>query len=552
MGVISFVSVLFLISYLIGFSWISTIISSLFLFVVSVVLKRPIQFNAHKLIVFFGLLLIVAAVFFVFFHFVGKNIYGIPIDFAFHNSIVASISNGGNFPPAYPMFSKAPLTYYYFTDLFVAAFVSLGLNTILATYLALSVGALSVFSLIFYISSRLGGKKAGLLALFLFVFAGSLFFIPFFDTILSESFQIVPASYFSSGFVFDNLFIESLLIQRNFIFPIALFLSLLLVFIDGSKNKKYFYLTFGPLIGLSFGWHPFVAITASILFVLSGLLFRTFKNKYFWASLLLLSAFASPFLLFFAGKAAVSPSFSFGFLAVDKSLFGVLVFWLQNIGALFLPALVYLIWKGSFTERIIFISVLPAFLVVNFFNFFVFRWDSIKFIYPLMYVLILFSAVFFIKVFEFKRYLALLVIPILFFATFGGGIVVYSFFSQSQIPFFEESDLKGCEFIEANVPVSATLLTNNEYTCAYGLLGRKVFLGEKFWIETHGFNYTLARAERNAMLGGNCSLIKKYGLTYLYTGGVNGDVFSINRTFLESTASLLYKEREVELWKLNC
>ncbi len=554
-GVIIFTALLFVISLLTGFSNLSVLINAVIIFAILIWLRSEVKIPRLFFVVFISFFILFILIYLIFFHYgANGNIYGIPIDFSFHNAIVTSIANGGNFPPQYPIFSQEPLRYYYFTDLFIAVFTSLGLDFIVATYLALGIGAASVLSLVFFTAKKIGGQRAAAVAIFLIIFAGSLFFIPYWSEVSSENFKIVPANYFSKGFVFDNAFVETLVLQRNFIFALALFLLLALVIIEKPKNEKYFYLLMGPLISLSFGWHPFVSVTAAVLLFLSGVIFSKLKDKYFWTSIILLIVFALPFLLFFADKAssAVSPSLIFGFLSADKSIFGVTMFWLQNIGLILIPAIIYLVWKGSFSEKIVFASLIPAFLLVNFFKFFVFEWDSMKFIFPLFYILVIFAAAFFVKLIDFKKWFLVLVIPALLLVSFGGAIVAYSFFSQSEIPFFDEYDLRGCAFIDKNIPANATLLTNNEYTCAYGLVGRKVFLGEKFWIETHGFNFTKAEQERDAMLGGDCDLIKKYGITYLYTGGIEGDIFAINQSFLQSNAKLLYQEKHVKLYELHC
>ena len=495
--------------------------------------------------------------YFSFFHYgEGGNVYGIPVDFAFHNSIVTSIASGGNFPPQYPVFSSESLRYYYFTDLFIAAFVSLGLDSIYATYLVLSVGAAAVFLLVFAIGKKLAGTKAGIFAIFLLLLSGSLFYIPYWGEINAENFKINPANYFDRGFVFDNLFVETFILQRNFIFALAVLLVLVLLVLEGNFVNDYFYVIFGSLVGLSFGWHPFVAVTSVLLLWLVWFTFDKRSLRSFLFLVVPLAAFSLPFLLFFFSKTTATPAVNFnfdlGFLAVDKSLLGIIIFWMQNIGFLFIPAVIYLFWQGSFSEKIVFASALPAFVLINLFSLFHFQWDGIKFAVPLLFLSVIFAASFYAELVSKQKLLWFMVVPVLLLTTFGGLIVQYSYFSQAQIPFFDETDLRGCEFISKEVPVNATLLTNNAYTCAYGLVGRRVFLGEKFWIETHGFNYSRAEEERDAMLSGNCTLIEKYGITYLYTGGIEGDIFAINQSFLATNAKLLYQEKHVKLYELHC
>ncbi|NYZ75118.1 hypothetical protein H0O03_02545 [Candidatus Micrarchaeota archaeon] len=557
-GAIIFTALLFVISVVVGFSWISILLAVLIFAVVSFGLKRPVEVPIFFVVGFVLFSVLSCLAYFSFFHYgEGGNVYGIPVDFAFHNSIVTSIANGGNFPPQYPVFSSEPLRYYYFTDLFIASLVSLGLDALYATYLVLSIGAATVFLLVFAIGKKLGGTEAAIFTIFLLILSGSLFYFSYWNEVSAENFKINPANYFDRGFAFDNLFVETFILQRNFVFSVSLLLVLFLLVLEEAFVKKYFYSFFGVLVGLSFGWHPFVAITSVLILLSTWLVFARKTTKSFLFLAVPLAAFSLPFVIFFFAKtAATTPAvvfnLAFGFLSVDKSLFGIIVFWLQNVGFLLIPALAYLFWRGSDSERMVFASALPAFVLINVFSLFNFRWDGIKFIMPLLLLSVIFAAAFYAKLVKLRNMLWFAVIPVLLLTTLGGVVVVYSYFSQAQIPFFDEYDLRGCEFISNEVPANATLLTNNAYTCAYGLAGRKVFLGEKFWIETHGFNYSQALAERDAMLRGNCSLIRKYGITYLYTGGIEGDVFAINQSFLNTNARLLYQEKHVKLYELYC
>ncbi|MEW5954962.1 MAG: hypothetical protein AB1626_00290 [Candidatus Micrarchaeota archaeon] len=556
-GAILFVTIIFVVSVITGFSWLSVLVSWSLCGLITLRIKTRVKIPRLFIIFFILFSILLIGAYYSFFHYgEGGNIYGIPVDFAFHNGVVTSIAGGGNFPPQYPIFSSEPLRYYYFTDLFIAVFVSLGLDPIYSTYLVLSIGAAALFSLVFVVGKKLGGIEAGGMALILLLFSSSLFYIPYWNEINSENFKINPADYFDRGFAFDNLFIETFILQRNFVFPIALLLVLVLFILERAFVKNYFYPILGSAVGLSFGWHPFVAVTALLLLLSTWIIFTKKTVRSFLFLVIPIVAFSVPFLFFFFSKATTTPAVTFdldiGFLSVDKSPLGIILFWLQNTGFLLVPAIIYLFWKGSGSERLIFASALPAFILINLFSLFHFKWDGIKFIIPLFYLSVIFTAVFYARLIKLRKEFWFAIVPVLFLTSLGGTIFLYSYFSQAQIPFFDEYDLRGCEFISNEVPVNATLLTNNAYTCAYGLVGRKVFLGEKFWIETHGFNYSQAKEERDAMLGGNCSLIKKHAITHLYTGGIEGDIFAINQSFLITNAKLLYQEKHVKLYELHC
>ena len=54
------------------------------------------------------------------------------------------------------------------------------------------------------------------------------------------------------------------------------------------------------------------------------------------------------------------------------------------------------------------------------------------------------------------------------------------------------------------------------------------------------------------MLNGNCSLIKKYGVEYLYRGGMFGRGANIKKSFIKNNLKKIYENNGSILYKIDC
>jgi hypothetical protein len=79
--------------------------------------------------------------------------------------------------------------------------------------------------------------------------------------------------------------------------------------------------------------------------------------------------------------------------------------------------------------------------------------------------------------------------------------------------------------------------------------GRKVFVGPDFWLQSHGYNYSEELAESEQMFQHNCTLLKKNGINYLYTGGILG---RSNQLVGWSKDERIYSNGSLEIYKPNC
>lgn len=125
-------------------------------------------------------------------------------DFAAHIPLIRSFSFGWNFPPEYPSFPGEPIRYHYLFFLAVGMLERAGLNIATALNLLSAVGLLLLLWMIYQYSILLyESRVAGILAIVLFLFNGSLSFLELLkrsDSLVSFMTQLLSSKeYLSFG-----------------------------------------------------------------------------------------------------------------------------------------------------------------------------------------------------------------------------------------------------------------------------------------------------------------------------------------------------------------
>ncbi|HNQ17001.1 MAG TPA: DUF2298 domain-containing protein, partial [Candidatus Woesebacteria bacterium] len=103
-------------------------------------------------------------------------------DFGAHLPLIRSFSLGWNFPPQYPFFIGEPIRYHYLFYLLIGLLERSGVRIDLAVNL-LSAGGFSLLLFMIYIFAKtlFRSSLAGVLAVILFLFNGSLAWVEFFN-----------------------------------------------------------------------------------------------------------------------------------------------------------------------------------------------------------------------------------------------------------------------------------------------------------------------------------------------------------------------------------
>jgi hypothetical protein len=488
------------------------------------------------------------------------NLRGIRIDFGFHGALITSLANG-NFLPENPFWAGHALDYYYFLHLFSASLLLGGFDLLFATFLPRVLLAASIICLLVVLVSKLFPKKSfgfALLTLILVLFNGSFEFIPWMqqnDVSLETIHKALldPAFFLGSrlnrGYAFQPLFPSILLLQPAFLIGIIVFLLVLLFLNDREEKKNAIFL--GVVIGLLPMFHLFSFILVWAFIAAYYVLSRSdsAKNMSF-VSLVI----ALPQLIYYLVVRNSLSSVSwfalrFGWMSASQDLVSIIVFWALNLGVyLVLGIAGYFLIRDARLKRC-FLAVLPPAILANIFIFTPFAWDNFKFFVFFLILLAILSA----YALDFpwrKSSIGKLVSIALFLIAIASAVLInWTFFVHTNDVIYPSNDVAACHWIDSNTPRNAIFLTNGGHTCLFSVSGRKVFVGPDFWLQSHGYNYSEELAESEQMFQHNCTLLKKNGINYLYTGGILG---RSNQLVGWSKDERIYSNGSLEIYKPNC
>ncbi|MFH1443019.1 MAG: hypothetical protein ABIG96_03205 [Candidatus Micrarchaeota archaeon] len=443
-------------------------------------------------------------------------------DYAFHLGIMNTISQG-NFPPVYPNYSQAPLSYYYFIDFFGAALVGGGMGLFFAFELIIALLMAAIAHSAFVLARKISGSTlAAILALGLLLLipscvgcqpGGAAFFSIFSqtgDSAIPKCFPIAP--------LLPSFPLSQPPIAVGFLCIFVLLLSSLEK-ISGNKP-----ILLGVLVGLTAAFHVYFFL-AMLAIAFAWLLLE--KNRE--SALLFGSAFifgALQILLLFKDKAgaAFGEFIKPNLFAYSNNLWDLFLFWLLNAGPhMLLAVLGILVWKGKNPKIIIALGVcVLIFLFGNAFNIAPYNWDSNKLFLPLLLLLPVFGGIFLNWLFDRKLggkavfgIIALFALASAYYQTF---IYFTPALDQTPVKVSDAASFDACIWMKANIPVSSIVLagdTLEESTCIYAVGGRKAFYSVPFWVRTHGFNWDLGKDEQKMVLNGDLELASKFGISHV-------------------------------------
>jgi len=285
------------------------------------------------------------------------------------------------------------------------------------------------------------------------------------------------------------------------------------------------------------------------LFLLAAYALRDRKKQSYLILLLAILIALPQALVYLQSREIPSITFKLGWLAPSQDLISILAFWFQNLGIyLILGAIGY--YFASKELRFLFLATTPLFILGNLFIFTPFAWDNIKLFLFFFIVLAILAALALNKIMQ--RAGAVVAISLVFFMTLTGILSVWTVATSSNITIYDSFDMKACEWAKENTPPNALFLTDGQHTCMFGVVGKRVFLGDLEWITTHGLNYTKQLEENNKMLAGDCELIKKNKIDYIYLGGYGSRRSFVNETFLNEKAVIVFSQNNRIIYKTNC
>ncbi len=137
--------------------------------------------------------------------------------------------------------------------------------------------------------------------------------------------------------------------------------------------------------------------------------------------------------------------------------------------------------------------------------------------------------------------------------TLAGGLSVYRE-SYTSWRMFSSEDIALANFVKSNTEADAIFLTpdnhNNPIPC---LAGRRIMMGYRGWLWTHGIDYSKREADIYSIYGGKSSakdLLKQYDIKYVLVDLNQIDAFHINKLYWEKNYTLLYQSPTYLLYKI--
>lgn len=318
----------------------------------------------------------------------GLTVYG---DYAPHTAMMRSFSAGNNFPTQYPHYGGADVKYHFMFQFLTGNLEYLGMRIDFAYNIVSTLSLVGFLMLLYQLALRITGKMCcGVLALFLFFFRSGMAFFRFvwehiqagnLVETLEENTSFIGYTVNENWGLWNfNVYLN----QRHLAFGLLIVSLVIWLFMDwldigcAEEEKGIVWLRnrfftkkawkcicpenalmAGMFLGLTSFWNG-AAVIGGLLILLGFAVFSDGKLDY-----LILAATSVIFSVLqtriFIWGEAVSPSFYWGFLSDDKTLWGVLWYLIQMSGIFFVGSveLVFLLKKRQ--QRAALISFLfPA------------------------------------------------------------------------------------------------------------------------------------------------------------------------------------------------
>ncbi|MBT3464903.1 hypothetical protein HN451_07960 [archaeon] len=462
--------------------------------------------------------------------------------------MIRSFSMGSNLPPEYPFFAGEKMTYHFLFYLIVAGLENLGMQIDFAFNFLSAFGSALLLTTIVYLGELFFSFFAGLLAVFLFLFNGSFSFIKFFEKNIYTGFgsviqKIISQREFVSFGPWDggivsafwnlNIFTN----QRHLGLGIAVFLFLAGFFEKKfltKENKKLFFskkemFFIGFLIIILPILHQASFAALGVYFLVS--LFSNRKKLSFRSITFIgLAGLLSLYIYYFFGS-SFTPILELGFLAKEKTIFGILNYWFYNFGLyiFFIPVLSYLIlFNKNFSKhkkntgyKNIFFTGLIIFIIANIFRFSMDMINNHKFITIFLIIMNIGVAGLLAQVFLgstlWKKILGLF---ILFTLTFSGFIDLFPILNDSIVG---KKDYNQTELGRwaVTTELKSSFLVNEYLYNPISLAGRKLYLDYGYFSWSMGYPDKERRRKQFFIFNKDisqikwCEVVKHEGIDYL-------------------------------------
>ena len=479
-------------------------------------------------------------------------------DFGAHLPLIRSFSFGSNFPPEYPFFAGEPIRYHYLFYLLVGLLEKLGLRIDWALNIPSVLGFWLLLMMIYRLTlSFFRSRLAGVLAIILFLFNGSLSFVEYFDQqgwSITSLMEIPQQKHFASfgpwsgrpvsAFWSLNVYTNQRHLGLSYGLVLLGLLPLLTQIGQANRKKvkgkflrvlhKLFLSRIQHLKKMLNIKHPnlrqlnlwlillffFLPILHQagymMLLYLSGCLLIFYGHKYSAVtklSYVLAIALSLISFKFLTTGSSQPISLTFGYLAEDKTWLGLLSYWWFNLGVYLLLIPILLIF-GWIKQNYLLLFSLGLFVVVNVTRLSPDMINNHKLINFFMIIVVIFTAgllVSWLKRGWFSAVISLLIVPSLIFS---GVMDLFPIINDTTggVDDWRKSAMQS--WIKDNTSTKAQFLTASYMYSPASLVGRQIYLDYGYHAWSMGYDDHQKRQLLPQLWSATISLDKWCGLMY--------------------------------------
>lgn len=545
----------------------------------------PYFYSIYKEKPLFNLIIIIGTILLILFNhhiipsingdlYTGESTYG---DLPFHLSTIAGMAYGQKLPPDNPLYAGIPLVYPYLINFFSAILVFEGWSLRLSIVIPGLILSISLIGLIydFTFSITKNSLKSFFTVLFYF-FNGGLgfyFFLKDYSFNLTSIFQALfhPVSlkeyshFFEQNIQWANFLSRMIVPERSLLFGIpAGIIILRLLFFKGT-NKDFnaldlilpaFLISLMPLL------HTHTVLAFIVILPIVGLLTL---NKQHWKNQLssyifiaiLATIFAIPHIFPFLNHVTESEGFfKFHLWWMVNNNESILWFWFKNTYLFILLSLTVLIFPQFATKetRILQVSALLLFVIINLAIFSPYNWDNVKFLFWAGLFFSLGAASLFGYLFQAKSFMIKAIALVIIITMISSALLsIWREINVGYLLFSKEAQIIG-EQLRNTTPANAIFLTYKIHNSPISnLSGRPIVMGYPGLLWVHGINYQNREKDVDNIYNGSSDakmLIDKYGIAYITVESYDPKGMIINRKFLEQFPTVL-KTQTYTIYKVK-
>jgi hypothetical protein len=489
-------------------------------------------------------------------------------DTPMHLEIIESL-NQGNFPPQMPYYSGVRMTYHYFVDLHTAIIEKMAdmSNPRILVYLNsffASLFALTVYMIANYVTNS---RKAAVFAGIIGVFGGGFSYIRFFEAFFSYNWS-----------KFSDLFSQNYVQEWQKFFQIVPTFEILLqsrpqmIGLPGLALSSYFLyrgliekdikknILAGVITGLLFPFHVTAFLSMGLISTLLILYSLSHDKFKFWLKgylsfLIPVPLLSLPFILALDPATTSKLSFQPGWWAPDKSVLGLTMFYIGNLGIPFVMCFFYTLVQRKYVF-FIYSWILAMFILPNMVTFTPDSFDMYKFFHFMWIPVAVATGCILSRLWNKKLYIVVT------------GLVILSIFTpfldaawnlSVKFPGYSLDEYNAGMWVRDNTPQGSVFLEEaNIHAPPTQIGGRLRIMGYGTW--PYGQGYEIwnrgddIKMAFNGTPGEMSKIITKYNISYAYIGiEESRDYPGVKEKFDQYGFQRVYSDDRTGIWiyKLN-